>query len=218
MRTTWMARTRRLLFVLVVLLVLTLPLASSLLTRARIERSGVDVSAPVLRAATDSGRYFVAFRLPKDLDPEQRALSAEVDHAAYERAVATKHISVRVLADQIDARRVEGQVENAAPWVFTSVADALVLVLGLWWVRGGRRRPPLRMLAQADLVAADADMLGALTREENDIYEAAGTVASADERAVVVDIGNREVLVVLGEYRNTVAVGSPVRARGPLVG
>ncbi len=218
MRTTWMARTRRLLFVLVVLLVLTLPLASSLLTRARIERSGVDVSAPVLRAATDSGRYFVAFRLPKDLDPEQRALSAEVDHAAYERAVATKHISVRVLADQIDARRVEGQVENAAPWVFTAVADALVLVLGLWWVRGGRRRPPLRMLAQADLVAADADMLGALTREENDIYEAAGTVASADERAVVVDIGNREVLVVLGEYRNTVAVGSPVRARGPLVG
>ena len=218
MRTTWMARTRRLLFVLVVLLVLTLPLASSLLTRARIERSGVDVSAPVLRAATDSGRYFVAFRLPKDLDPEQRALSAEVDHAAYERAVATKHISVRVLADQIDARRVEGQVENAAPWVFTAVADALVLVLGLWWVRGGRRRPPLRMLAQADLVAADADMLGALTREENDIYEAVGTVASADEREVVIDIGNREVLVVLGEYRNTVAVGSPVRARGPLVG
>src|SRR6476469_2451998 len=108
MQTTWIARTRRLLFVLVILVVLTSPLASSLLTRARIARSGVDVSAPVLKAATDSGRYFVAFRLPADLDPEQRALSAEVDHPAYEKAVATKHINVRVLQDRIDARRVEG--------------------------------------------------------------------------------------------------------------
>ena len=100
MRISWNARTRRLLFVLVMLFVLTYPLINTLLTRARVERDGVDVTAAVAKAAVDDDRYLVAFRLPEDLDPEQVSYSAFVSRATYDKARTTKQVSVRVLEDE----------------------------------------------------------------------------------------------------------------------
>ena len=52
----WTARTRRLIFVVVMLVVLTFPLVATLVTRARIERSGVDVTATVVADHEERGR------------------------------------------------------------------------------------------------------------------------------------------------------------------
>ena len=41
---------------------------------------------------------------------------------------------------------------------------------------------------------------------------------SADDAEVVLDIGERQVVVTLAGYENPVPVGSPARARGPIIG
>ena len=218
MRLTWNARTRRLLFVVLMLVVLTFPLVSTLLTRARVERQGVDVTASVLKATRNGDSYLVAFRLPKNIDPDQRNFSAEVDRAAYLEASTTDRIGVRVLEDRPTAHRVEGEVTSRTPWVLTIGADLLVLVVGLWWVKVGRRRPPVRLAADADLEPAEHAGPGTLTSTGADLYELVGPVVSSGPDEVVVDAGERRVVVVLRGHHNPVPVGSPVRARGPLVG
>ena len=62
------ARTRRLVFVVVILL-LTFPLISTMITRARVERSGVDVTATVVEAGQKGESYLVAFLFPERSTP-----------------------------------------------------------------------------------------------------------------------------------------------------
>jgi hypothetical protein len=214
----WTARTRRLVFVVVMLVVLTFPLVTSLVSRAQIERSGVDVTATVLQTTRNGDAYLVAFRLPEEIDPDQDVYSAEVDRATYEKAADTKEIGVRVLEDRPGAHRVEGEIRSRAPYVMVAVADAIVLVVGLWWVRHGRRRPTVRIRANSPLEPADPDGAGSLARQPDDAYEAVGTVLSADDAEVVLDLGERRVIVTLAGYANPVPVGSPARARGPVIG
>ena len=71
---------------------------------------------------------------------------------------------------------------------------------------------------QQPLEPADPDVPGSLARQPDDAYEAVGTVLSADEAEVVLDIGERQVVVTLVGYENPVPVGSPARARGPIIG
>src|SRR4051812_46580317 len=189
MRLPWNARTRRLLFVVVMLVVLTFPLVSTMLTRARVERDGVDVTASVLDTTRNGDSYLVAFRLPATIDPERRNFSAEVDRTAYLKASATHRIGVRVLEDRPTAHRVEGQVASRTPLVLTIVADLLVLVVGLWWVRVGRRRPPVRLAADADLEPAEHAGPGTLTSTGHDLYEVVGPVVTDGTEEIVVDAG-----------------------------
>jgi hypothetical protein len=214
----WTARTRRLLLVIVAVVLLLFPLVSTMLTRARVERSGTEVTATVLQVADDNGRYLVAYRLPKDVDPEQQSWSRRVDEPTYRKAAQTKTITAKVLEGHLPANRVEGQIDSITPWVVTGISVGLVLIVGLWWVKVGRRRPPVRMRADADLVAAGSEERPALTHQGGELYEAIGPVTSTEDGTVVVDVGERRVVVVLGEYDNPVAVGGSVRARGPLVG
>jgi hypothetical protein len=218
MRIPWTPRTPRLLFVVVILAVLTYPLVNSLLTSARVERSGVDVTATVLETTRNGDSYLVAFRLPEEIDPGQRNYSAEVDRASYDKAAASKQIRVRVLKDRPTAHEVEGEIHSRASWVFTGVADAIVLIVGLWWVKVGRRRPTVRMLAEDDPEPAELDEAGTLTRIEGGRYELVGHVESSSGSEVVVDVGDRKVVVFLGGRSNPVEVGAVLRARGPLVG
>ena len=218
MRLPWTTRTRRLLFVLVVLVVLTIPLVSTLVTRARVERSGVDVTATVVDTSRKGDGYLVAFRLPEEIDPDQHNYSAQVDRAAYEKAAASKEIRVRVLEDRPAAHRVEGEIDSKAPFVFMAVADAIVLGVGILWIRKGRRRPSLRMLARGDLEPAGADDAVGIGRAAGDVYEAVGTVMSTDDGEVVLDLGERDVVVALAGHSCPVEVGATARARGPLVG
>lgn len=213
------ARGRRLLFVALIVALLAFPLVSSLGTRARIERSGTDVTATVVETPRRGDAYLVGFRLPEDIDPDQRLYSAEVDRATYDQAVDTEQIEVRVLEDRPSAHRVEGAIESNTQYVVMGAGILLVLVVGLWWARTGRRRPTVRIRAVGPLEPADPSETGTLGRTAGeDVYEAVGTVVAADDAEVILDVGERHVVVVLSGHPNPVPPGSPARARGPVVG
>jgi hypothetical protein len=218
MRLISTARGRRLLFVAVVVVALVLPLVASLVTRARIDSSGTDVEATVVETTRKGDSYLVIFRFPKDVDPDQDAYSATVTKASYERAVESRKITVRVLDGRPEAHRADGEIRSATQYVVMGVGILLVSVVGWWWAYRGRRRPTVRIRADAPLEAAGLDDVGTLGRTTGDIYEAVGTVVSADDHEVVLDVGEREVVVLLAGHPNPVPVGSPARARGPLVG
>ena len=218
MRIPWNARTRRLLFVLVMLFVLTFPLVNTLLTRARVEREGVDVTATVAKAVADDDRYLIAFRLPEDVDREQVSYSAVVSRATYEKARTTKEVSVRVLEDEPRRHHVEGEVSSRSPWEFAGVADLIVLVIGLWWVRVGRRRPNLKLLAMRDVEAAAEDDEAGLTPETGDMYVVVGAVTATEGSTVTVALDDRQVVVRLNGHDLHVEVGTVARAWGLLVG
>ena len=200
------------------LVVLTFPLITSLVTRAQIERSVLDVDRHRRPDHAERGRLPRRVPAAGGDRPRQDTYSAEVDQATYEKAAASKEIGVRVLEDRPEAHRVEGEIRSKAPYVMVAVADTLVLVVGLWWVRHGRRRPTVRIRANSPLEPADPDEHGSLARQPDDAYEAVGTVLSADDAEVVLDIGERQVVITLVGYENPVPVGSPARARGPIIG
>jgi hypothetical protein len=215
----WTARTRRLIFVIVILVVLTFPLVSTLTTRARVERSGMDVTATVVETTRNGDAYLVAFRFPDDVDPDRRTYTAEVERTSYEAASESEEITVRVLEGRPEAHLVEGEIHSRAPYYFAAVADALVLLVGLWWVRVGRRRPTVRLRADGPLQPAAADEPPGLDRSAGaDDYEAVGTLLSTDDAEAVLDVGDRQVVVVLDGHPNPVDVGSPARVRGAVIG
>jgi hypothetical protein len=76
------------------------------------------------------------------------------------------------------------------------------------------------MRAVDPLQPAGADEVGTLERTDvGELYEAVGTVVSADGSEVVLDLRERRVVVlVAGLPAATLDPGDPVRARGPLVG
>lgn len=212
------ARRRRLLFVAAIVIALTLPLVASLVTRARIDSSGTDVVATVADAGRNGESYVVAFRLPEDVDPDQVAYSARVSKAAYDRAVDSGTITVRVLDGRPEAHRAEGEVRDNTQYVVMGAGILVVLAIGWWWANRGRRRPTVRIRAVAPLEPAGPDDLGSLGGVPGDVYEAVGTVVSTGDDAVVLDVGERDVVVHLAGHPNPVPVGSPARARGPVVG
>jgi hypothetical protein len=214
----WNGRTRRLLFVFVMLFVLTFPLVNTLLTRSRVERDGVDVQVAVAQAVDDDGRYLVAFRLPEDIDPEQQRYAAVVEKATYEKARSTKQVSVRVLEDEPRRHHVEGEIYSRSPWYFTIVGDLIVLVVGLWWVKVGRRRPKLQLLAMRDVEVVDEDEPNALTKDSGEMYDVVGQVSAVDGSSVTFALDDRAVEVRLNGHENHVEVGARGRAWGMLVG
>jgi hypothetical protein len=214
----WNARTRRLLFVVVVLFLLTFPLVNTLLTRARVDRDGVDVSASVVEAVDDGGRYLVSFRFPESVDPEQDRYAAVVGRTTYDVARATRKVDVRVLEGEPQHHHVAGEVSSKDPWIFTLVGDAIVLLVGLWWVRVGRRRPALRMLAMRDLEEAPDDEPTGLVRDTGEVYVAVGPVSATEGSSVTIELEDRVVVVRLNGHDNHAAVGTRVRAWGMLVG
>jgi len=213
------SRSRRLFFVVVMVVVLLVPLVATLVTRSRIERSGAEVAATVLDTTRNGESYVVAFRLPEDVDPDQRTYSATVERASYEKATESKQITVKVLDGRPEAHLVEGEIHSTAPYVVTGVSLAIVLLVGLWWVRVGRRRPPVRLRALGPLESAAADATGFLERSpDGDVYEAVGTLLSTDEHEAVLDLGERRVVVDLDGHPHPLTAGTPARVRGSLVG
>ncbi len=213
------ARTWRLTVLVVLVAFLAYPVVSSLLVQAQLKRSGVDVVARVVGTSDEDGKHAIGYVLPEEVDPEERVWTAEVDPSTYAEAERTKRVQVRVLEDRPEVHRVEGEQTNRTSLVISLVLIAAVLAVGVVWVRRGRRRPAVRLRAEADLESAESDPQGgALSPLAGDRYEVVGEVLSADDAQVVVRIAERRVVVLLDGHHNPVPVGSVVRARGPLVG
>ncbi|MBO9522793.1 MAG: hypothetical protein J7518_14770 [Nocardioidaceae bacterium] len=130
---------RRLLLLLVVVLV-NLPAAHEKWTDHELASKGRDVVATVLDGRRTAGSNLVDYRLPRDVDPRQRTFSAALERDAYDRALRTKRLDVRVLPGKPGSNRPAGESGNPLFLVVALGADALLLVvLALAWYR--RRRP-----------------------------------------------------------------------------
>jgi hypothetical protein len=215
-------RVRRVLLVVVLVAFINLPVLHSTWTSWRVDRSGTDVSAALAEhrvvSPDDDPRYWLGFRFPDEIDPGRQVWSAEVDRATYDAAVAERTVEVRVLADNPAAYRAEGQVRRWFGLVTTLVADAiLLLIVLLVWRYGGRSRPaPLRMAAIGDVERCPPGVV--FEQIEGTLHLVRGEVVEIGDGEIVLDLGEREVVVVLDGHHNPVGHQQPAQVRGRVLG
>ena len=211
--------TRRHAAFLIVLLaaVVNLPLLHSWYEDQKVRTSGTDVTATVVDDRVVGGdEYWVSFTFPEDVDPEQRTWTAEVDEEAYDDAVASQTIPVRVVEDDPAAYRAEGSVTSSVPLVITLVADVILLLVALLlWRAGGRLRPRLRAVALEDVERCAPETL--LDRIGGEDYLIRGEVLEIGEGSVTLDLGNRAVVVLLDGHENPVGHQQPAQVRARLI-
>jgi hypothetical protein len=209
-------RTRYILVLVLAAVLINLPLLHSTYTNQRVQRSGTDVQTTVVGHRTAGGQHLVSFTFPTSVDPDQRTWQADLDPTAYDRAVATSELEVRVLQDDPSAYVADGQVESNAILVMTLIADALLLLTALLlWRVGGRRRPQLRAIAVADVERCPPG--SALDRIEGETYLIRGEVSAVEPGQVVLELGDRSVLVYLDGHHSSVGHQQPAEVRARLV-
>lgn len=212
-------RAKSLLLLAVVVVMINLPVLQSTLQSRRLARDGVEVTVPVVHhEVIENGSdtsYLLAGRLAASVDEDESVVSGVVDHGTYSEALLTGSARVRVLPGRAaTAYRFDGEVSGGhLGWWLTLGVDAL-LALAAWWVWRGARaagRDRIHLEATEDLTPATH---GRLEEGEDGRVEASGQVVWADEDEVVLDVGTREVVVVLDGHRCEVAVGDLALARG----
>jgi len=214
-------RANRIFLVVVLLAFINLPVLHSTWTRWQVERNGTDTVAEVadtrVIGGADDPSYWVVFRFPEDIDPDQLSWSAQVEKDVFEAADAEGSIDVRVLESRPAAHIVEGQIRNPLGYIITLVADAIILaILLLAWRSRGRRRPvPIRIAAIGDVERCPPGAV--LEQIEGDLYLVRGEVTGLDGDEIVVDAGERDVLVILDGHQNPVGYQQPAQVRGRIV-
>jgi|GEM_PF-2478797 len=211
-------------WVMVALAVLiNLPVASSTYLDWRLSRSGVDVEAVLVnsQASGDEGGgsdgYALAFRFDEEVDPEQTVWTAPVSEDAFDRAVQTEVVRVRVLPDRPSAYEVEGEIASSLGWLVTGFADMCLLGMVLLLRRGGRAR--LLQLVAVEDVQRHLPGAGPRTGFEDlggETYLVIGEISHIEDDAVIVDAGERRVRVQLGPYDNKVGYQQPGRVTARL--
>lgn len=201
----------------VVIALVNLPLVHSTWTRSSVERSGVEVLADVTEArnlgSAETPSWWLSYRLPMAIDPEQAIWSAEVDAAAYEKAEEVGTVPVRVIEGKPATAIVEGEVRSSAGLIGTLAADAvlLVMLLLLWHFRGRGRREVETVEALDDVTASRP---GASWEDLGDgTVRVTGEVLERDEHEVVLDLGDKLVRVVLDGHANHVGYQQPAQVR-----
>ena len=201
----------------VVIALVNLPLVHSTWTRWSVERSGVEVAAEVTEArnlgSAETPSWWLSYRLPEAIDPEQAIWSAEVDAAAYEKAEEAGTVPVRVIEGRPATAIVEGRVRSSAGLIGTLAADAVLLamLLLLWRFRGRGRREVETVEALEDVSLARP---GASWEDLGDgTVRVTGEVLERDEHEVVLDLGDKLVRVVLDRHANHVGYQQPAQVR-----
>jgi hypothetical protein len=218
-------RSRRggILLLVLLALVINLPVLHGAWTSYRLDRDGVDVTAIVVDHGTlapdDDPKYFIDFRNPEEIDPEQRTWTVQVTESTYDDAVASDRVDVRVVPDSSAIFRVEGHVTSGLVLGLTLFGDAILLGIALltWRFGGslGRRRPDLRMVATDDLQRCKP---GSQIERVGDLWMAKGEVVERSDEKVVLDLGNRRVVVELDGFANLVGYQQPAQAVGRMIG
>jgi hypothetical protein len=213
-------RTNRILLVVVLIGFINLPVLHSTWTRWQVQRNGTDTTAEVVDTrvlgAEDDPSYWLVFRFDEDIDPSQTPWTAQVDQDTFEEARAADTLDVRVLEDRPAAHIVEGAIRNPLGYIITIVADAVLLAILLLVRRARPRRPvPIRVAAIGDVERCPPGQ--ALEQIEGDLYLVRGEVTGFDGDEIVVDAGERDVLVILDGHHNPVGYQQPAQVRGRLV-
>ena len=208
------------LLLLLLAVVVNLPLVHSTWTDARVEGSGTDVTAQVTGNRQTGAQHLLSFTFSEEIDPEQRTWTAQVDEDAYDAAVTSGEIGARVVEGDPAAYRVDGAVESNAVLVATLIAD-LVLVIAVllfWRFRGrmGHLRAELRAVALEDVERCPPGML--LTRLHAEDYLIQGEVLEVAPDSIVLDLGNRRVVVLLDGHANPVGHQQSAQVRARMVG
>jgi len=211
-------RAKTILLVVLLVLVINLPAVHSTWINWRVGANGKDVTVPLTQhdvlTPEDDPHYLVAFRFPEEIDPDRATWTAEVHKTAYDDAVAAGTVEVRVLEDNPAAYEVEGEVRSWLGLITTIAADAmLALVLLLLWRFGRRSRPtPLRLAAIGDVERCPPGPL--IEQVEGSLYLVRGEVVEVGTDELVLDAGERDVVVVLDGHRNPVGYQQPAQVRG----
>jgi len=221
-------RTKSVLLFVVVLLLINLPLAQSLASGYRLEHASERVTAALtdssVSGSDDDPHYLLSARLPVDVDSDQTVVSARVDKAAYDAAVASQEVSLRVLPSRPSlSYRFDGQVPARTGLWLTLAADAVLAALVLLLSRTSRyrRRPDdLRLEATAPVEEMGEEHGGHGVRDEEASDGAprrvlvTGQVLELTDHEVLIDAGGRLAWVVLDGHDCQVEVGDHAVARG----
>jgi hypothetical protein len=218
-----MSRRANRIFLIVVLAVfINLPAFHSTWTRWQVQRNGTDTVAEVMPESRTLGddadpEYWLVFRFPESIEPAQTRWPAQVDQATFEEATAQDSVDVRVLEDRPAAHIVEGEVRNPLGYIITLIADAILIgiLLLVWWGRGRKRPVPIRIAAIGDVERCPPGAM--LEQIEGDLYLVRGEVTGIDGDEIVVDAGERDVLVILDGHQNPVGYQQPAEVRGRIV-
>ena len=98
----------------------------------------------------------------------------------------------------------------------TLFADAVLVVIALLlWRFGGRMRPRLRAMALEDVVRCAPGV--SLEQLDGDIYLIRGEVTAIEDGQLVLEVGDRSVLVYLDGHRNPVGYQQPAQVRARLL-
>lgn len=218
-------RSRRggILLLLFLALVINLPIGHGAWIDHRLDTDGVDVTATLVDHGTlppdDDPKYFLDFRYPDDIDPDGGQWSVGVSEATYDDAVASERVQVRVLPDSPASFRVEGQETSGLVLGLTIFGDVVLLgMVLLTWRFGGslrRGRPDLRMVATDDVQRCKP---GSQLEQVGDLWVAQGEVVEKTGDTVVLDLGDRRVVVELDGYANPVGYQQPAQAVGRMIG
>jgi hypothetical protein len=191
-----------------------LPLVHSTWSANRIERAGVDVTAEVTAHGVAGDWHYLRFQLPADVDPAQATRQVEVDDAAYDAAVESGELEVRVLPDDPEQFQVDGQAGNGVLVVLTLLVDLLLLVAALLLWRFGGSRGPLRLMAVEDLRRGPP---GAELRQvAPETYLVRGEVAEIAVDRIVLDLDGKSVEVLLNGHSNPVGYQQPAQVHARL--
>jgi hypothetical protein len=213
-------RTNRILLVVVLVAFINLPVFHSTWTRWQVGRNGTDTTAEVVETrvldADEDPSYWLVFRFPESIDPDRAPWTAQVDQDTFEQASAEDAVDVRVLEDRPSAHIVEGEVRNPLGYIITLIADVILLAILLLVGRGRSRRPvPIRIAAIGDVERCPPG--SALEQIEGDLYLVRGEVTGLDGDEIVLDAGERDVLVVLDGHHNPVGYQQPAQVRGRII-
>lgn len=130
---------RRVVFAVIAVVLVNLPWANDAWVQHQISSSGVDVQATVVKDAQKHGDNFLSYRLPASTDPQQHLYGVQVSAQAYRDAVASGHITARVVPGSPGKNTPRGQTTSPLVYVIAAIGDAIIaLLLGVAVIR--RRR------------------------------------------------------------------------------
>lgn len=196
--------------VALVVVMVNLPFVHSSWQERRLDGDGVERVGRVTDLADEGDRRVVSFEVRGETAVEG---TVRVDAATYAEAEATREVTVRVLPGSPGVWEVEGEEESRLALVITVVADVALLVLVLLLLRfGSRLRQDMVLVATEDLQRCPP---GALIDQVDGLqFVVCGEVETIEDDAVVLDLGDRRVRVVLDGHHNPAGHQQPVRATG----
>lgn len=200
-----------LLVVVALLALVNLPLVHGAWVGRQVARDGVEVTATVVASHPAGDAGVVDFRYDETVDPDQDLWQAALEPDAFDRAVDSEAVQVRVVPGEPGRYDVVGEAGAGLLVALTIFAD-VVLVLALVLLARRREQRALVLVATEDVTRARPG--GRLERLSPTTYVVVGEVVTIEAEAIELDTGAEgTVRVLLGEHVNPVGYQQPAQVR-----